>query len=206
VAAGSDDPTIEVGDVGFTPAAADGACGIDHRDGRTVVTANRERRITLRADGGNSAPAADPGPDQRVEATGTVVVLDGTASCDLDGDALTHRWELVSAPAGSAWELSGAATARPALSLDAVGPYRVRLTVTDARGATSLEQEVVILAGPVCGDGVDDDLDGRFDTDDPDCDGSRTPVTPTDPVAPADPVAPLAPPAEAVGGRPRYTG
>jgi hypothetical protein len=105
------------------------------------------------------------------------VTLDGSASCDADGDALQAHWELVSAPSGSAWSLSDADTMHPKLLADRVGPYRARLTVTDSHGATSLEQEVLIIAGPRCGDGIDDDLDGRIDTDDADCDG-------TDPIDP----------------------
>ena len=42
--------------------------------------------------------------------------------------------------------------------------------MTDAHGARSLEQEVVVVAGGRCQDGMDDDLDGRIDTDDADCD------------------------------------
>ena len=161
---------VRVGDVGFRPARVDGACGMTVlEDGRTVVRLNRERRFTLLATAGNGRPAADAGADQRVEAASTVT-LDGRASCDADGDALSPRWELVSAPAGSSWTLDGAATWAPRLEADRVGPYRVRLVVTDAHGARSLEQEVVVVAGDRCQDGMDDDLDGRIDTDDTDCD------------------------------------
>jgi protocatechuate 3,4-dioxygenase beta subunit len=99
------------------------------------------------------------------------VTLDGSASCDADGDALEHRWELVSAPAGSAWRLTSADTARPELLADRAGPYRVRLVVTDEHGIVSAEQEVLVVAGDRCADGIDNDTDGRLDTDDRDCDG-----------------------------------
>jgi hypothetical protein len=179
VVAQTGDSEVSVGSLGFEPVTADGACGLDSTPSGSLVHLNRERRFTLRADGGNARPAADAGPTRRVT-PGDVVTLDGSASCDADGDALTPRWELVSAPAGSAWTLTDADTIQPQLHTDRVGPYRVRLTVTDSHGATSLEQEVLIVAGPRCGDGMDNDLDGRIDTDDVDCDGPD-PVDPSEP-------------------------
>jgi hypothetical protein len=170
VVAQTTDDAVMVGAVGFAPAAVDGACGLEPTPSGTLVHLNRERRFTLRADDGDARPAADAGETRRVT-PGEVVTLDGTASCDADGDALQPKWELVSAPAGSDWTLSGSDTMHPQLLADRVGPYRVRLTVTDSTGATSLEQEVLIIAGPRCGDGMDNDFDGRIDADDVDCDG-----------------------------------
>lgn len=180
VVAQTSDASVSVGDLGFTPGGVDGACGFSTSGSTSTVRLNRERRFTLRADRGNARPAADAGTFTRVT-PGDVVTLDGTASCDADGDALRPRWELVSAPAGSEWSLSGADSMHPQLSTDVVGPYRVRLTVTDARGLASLEQEVLVIAGDRCADGIDNDTDGRIDTDDPNCDG-------TDPVEPEEPV------------------
>jgi hypothetical protein len=151
-----------VGGLGFQPLAADGACTLRATPEGAVLGLGRERRVVLRGEGGNSAPGADPGvswttvPGQRIP-------LDGSASCDLDGDALTARWELVSAPAGSAWSLEDADTLRPVLLTDVVGPYRLRLVVTDSRGAKSLPADLLVLAGRQCSNGVDDDLDGFFD-------------------------------------------
>ncbi len=84
----------------------------------------------------------------------------------------------MSAPAGSTWTLDDATTWRPRLLADRVGPYRVRLVVTDATGRESEEAEVLVKVGPQCADGVDDDLDGLIDTDDPDCDGPPSPPPP----------------------------
>lgn len=181
------DASAVVTGLAFTPHAGDGACGlvvmpgagpeagnagtaaaIEPPGGGIAVRLGRERRVTLRAAAGNSAPAADPGPDRRVD-VGAAVNLDGLASCDLDGDALTARWMLVSAPAGSDWMLQGADTWTPAFVADRAGPYRVRLTVIDSHGAASRPVDVLIVAGPECGDGMDTDLDGWIDTDDPDC-------------------------------------
>ena len=144
-------------------------------DDAVVVRLTRDSPATLRADAGNGAPAADAGADRRA-GQGSVVTLDGRGSCDPDGDTLTPRWELTSAPAGSAWTLDGADSWRPRLTADRVGPYRARLTVTDARGAVSTEAEVLVVAGSRGADGVDDDLDGRIDSDDPDLDGPEDAV------------------------------
>jgi hypothetical protein len=178
VVADSGDSSSSVADIGFTPIAVDGACGMTTNGASTTVRMNREHRFTLRSAAGNARPAADAGKGGRVT-PGTVVTLDGSASCDADGDALQPHWELVSAPAGSAWKLTGDSSAHPQLTTDQVGPYRVRLTVTDTNGATSLEQEVLVIAGDRCADGIDNDTDGRIDTDDPNCDG-------TDPVDPVE--------------------
>jgi hypothetical protein len=162
--------TVTVRGLPFTPRAVDGACGLTVRNGKVEVRVTRDSPATLRSTRGNGRPAADAGNDRRV-ARGSTVTLDGRASCDPDGDRLTPRWELVSAPAGSAWSLTGADSWQPQLQADRVGPYRARLTVTDRRGDVSTEAEVLVVAGGACNDGVDGDLDGRIDTDDPDCDG-----------------------------------
>jgi len=163
------DAVVEVPALPFAPAAADAACALHRRGGRTFVELGRERRIALRAAPGNARPAADPGPERRV-AVGSAVPLDAGASCDADGDALAARWELASAPPGSAWRLEEPEGPRPVLHADRPGTYRVRLVVEDERGAVSRPAELRVLAGEPCGDGVDGDLDGRIDADDPDCD------------------------------------
>jgi hypothetical protein len=163
------DREVRVRGLDFVATAADFACALRQTSDGPAVRLGRERRFVLRADGGNSGPAADPGPN-RTTNPGETITLDGSASCDGDGDALSARWELVSAPAGSAWSLTGADTLRPRLLTDRVGPYRLRLVVTDPHGATSLPADLLILAGPRCNDGVDNDLDGLFDyPEDPGC-------------------------------------
>ena len=66
----------------------------------------------------------------------------------------------------------GPGSATPTLLADRAGTYRLRLTVTDRDGARRRPSEVVVAAAPRGGDGIDNDLDGRFDTDDTDGDGS----------------------------------
>lgn len=133
----------------FTPARADGACRLTPVQGGTSVQAGWDGAVTLHADAGNSAPAADAGPDQDNVAIGTPLRLSGRG-CDVDHDQLTPRWELVAAPPGSSWALVAPKTWRPILGVDAPGPYRVRLTVTDARGAVSRVSDVEVSGGPRC--------------------------------------------------------
>jgi hypothetical protein len=162
------DPEVTVRGLAFLPQAADHACGLDTSGPAPRVALGRERVFVLRADAGNSAPAADPGPTRRV-AVGAAVSLDGSASCDLDGDVLTPTWELVSAPAGASWALDGPGTWTPVLHADVPGPYRVRLVVRDSAGAASRPAEALVIAGTSCEDGLDNDLDGSFDSADPAC-------------------------------------
>ena len=84
-------------------------------------------------------------------------------------EALEPRWRLVSAPTQHRWTIEGADTWTPVLVVDQPGPYRLELVVTDAHGLESLPQQVLILGGAPCRDGVDDDLDGLIDSDDPSC-------------------------------------
>lgn len=159
---------VEVSGLAFDPQAADGACALAHGAGGVRVRPGRDGVVVLRADAGNSAPSADPGPTRGVW-PGAPVTLAATASCDLDGDALAARWEVVSAPAGSAGILRDADSLTPTLRVDVAGPYRLRLVVTDARGAASRPADLLVAAGPQCGNGLDDDLDGLFDAVDDRC-------------------------------------
>jgi hypothetical protein len=169
VVAESASDTVSVAGLAFSPQSADGACAIAPTADGAAVSLGRSRVFVLRADAGNSAPAADPGPSPQRATLDSDVALDGSASCDLDGDALTAHWELVSAPGGSAWSLANADTMTPTLHVDRAGPYRVRLVVTDAHGAASRASEFVVLGGPACADRVDEDRDGAIDGLDPQC-------------------------------------
>jgi hypothetical protein len=154
--------TTTIRNLGFVPRRADGACGLATAGTEAQVTTRRDGAVTLFPTAGNSAPAADPGPDVENAPVGTFLRLDAGRSCDRDHDALTARWRLLSAPPGSMWPLFGTGTAQPWLALDRPGPYRVRLTVTDAHGAVSRPVDLTVFAGPRCtGD--------RLDWSDPRC-------------------------------------
>lgn len=83
----------------------------------------------------NTAPVADAGADQNVEATGpnTTVNLDGSASSDADGDELSYSWEY------NGSEISTAAVATANLP---VGTHTFTLTVSD--GTDTNSDEVVV--------------------------------------------------------------
>lgn len=86
--------------------------------------------VIVTAGTGNTAPVANAGSDQIV-GINTTVVLDGTASRDADGNALTWKWALTAKPAGSAAALSDPTSARPSFLLDKAGEYVAQLIVND---------------------------------------------------------------------------
>ncbi len=124
----------------------------------------------------DSAPVADAGTDQTVSA-GELVSLDGGGSSDIDGDLLSFRWALVSAPAGSLASLDEPSEVRPRFTADLAGTYVAQLIVEDAT-RPSLPDTVVVTTGnsaPVAEAGPDQtvvpdatvqlDGSGSFDTD-----------------------------------------
>jgi len=158
--------------LGFAAAGLDHACSAT-TDGSTVVVGVAGlRQFQVHATSTNGRPSADAGTEAS-STTDRTVVLDGSASCDPEQSTLQYRWQLVSAPPGSAWSLEEASTAHPRLTVDRSGSYRIRLTVTDETGQESLPAEVLVVGGGICANGRDDDLDGLFDSDDADCDRGR---------------------------------
>jgi PKD domain/Calx-beta domain len=104
----------------------------------------------------NVAPVANAGTPQTTQ-VGQVVVLDGTASHDIDGDPLTFQWSLVVRPVGSAASLTGANGATPSFTADRQGDYVAQLIVND--GALSSSPSTVTISTlnstPVAQAGVD---------------------------------------------------
>ena len=78
----------------------------------------------------NDAPIADAGADQASVINGSVV-LDGSASFDVDGDPLTFAWSFSSVPVGSAATLSDATAVMPTFVVDLPGGYVIELIVSD---------------------------------------------------------------------------
>lgn len=98
-------------------------------DNNGLVSANPDpRQITVTDT--NTAPTADAGPDQTVQ-VGVLVQLDGSGSNDIDDDALTYLWTLISQPAGSLAALSSATAINPTFVADLVGTYTLELIVND---------------------------------------------------------------------------
>ena len=90
----------------------------------------------------NTPPVAHAGPDQSVSVNNQVI-LDGSASSDVDGDPLTYTWSFTSIPNGSAAVLTDPAAVQPTFTVDKPGSYALQLIARDGT-ANSLADTVVI--------------------------------------------------------------
>jgi len=115
----------------------------------------------------NLAPVADAGDDKTVRPD-DLVNLDGTASSDSDENyPLSYTWQIITQPAGSSANLSGADTSTPSFTVDMDGDYTIQLVVTDALGAESEPDTVIIStvnSKPVANAGDDQFLDTGLST------------------------------------------
>ncbi|KAB2967585.1 MAG: hypothetical protein F9K18_04110, partial [Thermoanaerobaculia bacterium] len=104
----------------------------------------------------NSPPVANAGQDQTTH-VGMTVHLDGSASYDVDGDALLYTWSLVSMPAGSAAALDDATLIRPAFTIDLPGTYLAQLLVNDGTTESAPDTAAVTTANspPIADAGAD---------------------------------------------------
>ncbi len=78
----------------------------------------------------NSAPVANAGADQTAF-FGETVILDGSASSDVDDDELTYLWSFTTKPSGSNAALSNPTAVQPIFAIDVSGDYVVQLIVND---------------------------------------------------------------------------
>ncbi len=99
----------------------------------------------------NKIPVADAGLDQVVNPA-ALVIMDGTASRDEDGDALVYTWRQLSGPAV---ELLSSRTATPSFSAGQENEtYIFALTVRDPKGASSTDIVTVATKELPKGDAV----------------------------------------------------
>ena len=78
----------------------------------------------------NSAPVANAGADE-TKLFGDTVILDGSASSDVDGDELKYRWSFLLVPPGSMAILSNPTVVDPTFVMDLPGDYVLQLIVND---------------------------------------------------------------------------
>jgi hypothetical protein len=90
----------------------------------------------------NTRPVANAGTDQQ-PAIGATVSLDGSASSDADGDALSYMWSISSKPVASLASLSSPNTVGTDINIDLPGTYVVQLIVSD--GSLSSVADTVLL-------------------------------------------------------------
>ena len=90
----------------------------------------------------NNPPVANAGPDQTVF-VGDVVTLDGSGSCDVDGDSLSFTWSFSSRPTGSLAALSDIHAVKPTLQIDVAGTYNVQLVVNDGKVDSTADSVVI---------------------------------------------------------------
>ena len=109
------------------------------------VSSSDNSSVTITAVAGNIAPVADAGPDQNV-VTGVLVTLDGGGSHDANGDPITYSWRVISRPVGSTATLQNPNDILSNFTPDVAGNYIFGLTVTDNNAASSVEDNVAVLA------------------------------------------------------------
>jgi hypothetical protein len=78
----------------------------------------------------NIAPVADAGLS-RSAVVGQAVTLDGSKSSDANGDRLTYRWSLISAPSGSQAAIANPMAPVASFMPDLPGTYIAQLIVND---------------------------------------------------------------------------
>jgi hypothetical protein len=112
--------------------------------------------ITVQLLRGNQVPVAHAGADQTLY-VGEAAILDGSASTDGNGDALSYRWRITEAPANSLAQLSDSTAVRPEFLVDAYGHYQAELIVNDGF-VDSVPDQIVIdtrNSAPVANAGPD---------------------------------------------------
>lgn len=124
----------------------------------------------------NTAPVADAGADQSVEATGvtTSVSLDGSGSSDADGDDLTYSWTIDGTEVATG--------ASPSIDLER-GVYTITLTVNDGEESDSDDVTVEVYnTAPIADAGADQSVEATGHTTSITLDGSGSSDANNDPL------------------------
>ncbi len=104
--------------------------------------------VSISVSTANLPPVANAGTAQTV-AFGRRVRLDGRASSDPNGDALSFQWSLTSRPAGSTAALANRTAPEVELVADVIGLYVVSLVVSDGLGASAATTVTITATEPV---------------------------------------------------------
>lgn len=104
----------------------------------------------------NAPPVANAGTDVSITGTSANIQLNGTASSDPEGNALSYEWSIIS---GTGATLNNATTATPSFVTSTEGIYSIKLKVTDQYASFDLDTVNVVVAAanilPVANAGED---------------------------------------------------
>ncbi len=94
---------------------------------------------------GNTAPAVDAGPDQRLVHPQRTAVLDGTATDDGQPlGELTTQWTVLQGPVGAAVTFADSTAVDTSAMFSAAGAYVLRLTADDSQSTGSDDVTIVV--------------------------------------------------------------
>jgi hypothetical protein len=111
----------------------------------------------------NAAPVANAGIDRSLQ-IGETAVLDGSASSDANGDALSYAWSVTAQPSGSAATVTDATQPVARFVPDLPGDYTLSLVVNDGTVASAQDtvQLTVVASGsnraPTADAGIDQNV------------------------------------------------
>ena len=92
----------------------------------------------------NVPPVADATAYPPAVRVGEMVLLDGSASTDANGDSLGYQWSIVLAPAGSVAMLDDITAAMPTFTPDVAGTYQIDLIVSDGIAESDVASVTIV--------------------------------------------------------------